>query len=91
MYDQTFWQRDTASVFNEVIEDAKNVLSRVGVDADDETAFNMFNSVVLSYAWNAYDQPKMREFVRMPGSEFPWPSALSLLSPLSTAIYRDPK
>ena len=62
-YDQAFWQMDTASVFDEITEDAKTVLSEKGLYTDDEMLFNMFNIIVLSYAYSAYDQPKMREFM----------------------------
>jgi len=47
-YDQQFWQRDTAIVFDEIIDDARGVLRPLGLAADDEAAFNMFNIVVLS-------------------------------------------
>jgi len=86
-YDQGFWQRDTASVFDEIIGDARSVLSPLGVSADDEAAFNMFNIVVLSYAYSAYDQPKMREFMGIAGTRFPWPSALAVLYPITATIY----
>jgi hypothetical protein len=62
-YDQAFWQMDTASVFDEITEDAKTVLSEKGLYTDDEMLFNIFNIIVLSYAYSAYDQPKMRELM----------------------------
>jgi hypothetical protein len=70
-YDRALWQTDTASVFDEITEDAKNVLSEIGLHTDDEMLFNMFNIIVLSYAYSAYDQPKMREFMGAKGSIFP--------------------
>lgn len=62
-YDQAFWQIDAVSVLDEITEDAKTVLSEKGLYTDDEMLFNMFNIIVLSYAYSAYDQPKMREFM----------------------------
>jgi hypothetical protein len=62
-YNQALWQMDTASVFDEITEDAKAVLSEKGLQTDDETLFNMFNIIILSYAYSAYDQPKLREFM----------------------------
>ena len=56
-YDEAFWQRDTASVFDEIIMDARRVLGPLGYAADDEAAFNLFNIVIMSYAYSAYDQP----------------------------------
>jgi len=86
-YDRAFCQTDTASVFDEITEDAKNVLSQKGLHTDDEMLFNMFNIIVLSYAYSAYDQPKMREFMRVNGSIFPWVSAISLLYAIGAGVY----
>jgi hypothetical protein len=86
-YDRAFWQTDTASVFDDITEDAKNVLSDKGLAVDDDTLFNMFNIVALSYAYSAYDQPKMREFMGVKGSVFPWISAISLLYPIGAGVY----
>ena len=62
-YEKEFWKMDTAATFDEIIDDARCVLSESGIPFDDETLFNMFNIIVLSYAYSAYDQPKMREFM----------------------------
>ncbi len=86
-YDRGFWQTDTASVFDDITGDAKNVLSGIGLRTVDEMLFNMFNIIVLSYAYSAYDQPKMREFMGVKGSIFPWVSAISLLYPIGAGIY----
>jgi len=86
-YDPIFWQSDTALVFDEIITDARRVLSPTGLSADDEAAFNMFNIVVLNYAYSAYDEPKMRQFMRIADSRTPWPSAVALLYPIIATIY----
>ncbi len=86
-HNRDFWQRDTASVFDEIINDARSVLRPVGLENNDEAAFNLFNIVVLNYAYSAYDQPKMREFMGIVESGFPWPSLVALLYPLGATIY----
>jgi hypothetical protein len=86
-YDRAFWQTDAASVFDKIMEDAKNVLSEIGLHTDDEMLSNMFNIIVLSYAYSAYDQPKMREFMGIKVSIFPWVSALCLLYPIGAGVY----
>lgn len=86
-YDQVFWQTDTASVFDEITADAKDLLSEIGSHTDDEMLLNMFNIVVLSYAYSAYDQPKMCEFMGIKASAFPWVSAISLLYPIGAGAY----
>jgi len=86
-YDRAFWRTNTASVFDEITEGAKNILSDTGLAIDDDMLFNMFNIVVLSYAYSAYDQPKMREFMGIKVSTFPWVSAIFLLYPIGSAVY----
>jgi hypothetical protein len=87
IHDKAFWERETATVFDEIIEDARSVLRPLGLAADDEAAFNMFNTVVLNYAYSAYDQPMMRELMGISDTAFPWPSALGLLFPVSATTY----
>lgn len=86
-YDRDFWQRDTADVFDEIIDDARSVLRPLGLATDDEAAFNLFNIVVLNYAYSACDQQKMREFMGIARDSFPWTSAVALLYPVSATIY----
>lgn len=86
-YDQEFWQRDTAGVFDDIISDARSALRPLGLATDDEAAFNLFNIIVLNYAYSAYDQPKMREFMGGAVVGFPWPSAAGLLYPIGATIY----
>ncbi len=87
VYEKDFWQSDTASVFDEITKDARDVLCDTGLAIDDEMLFNMFNIIVLSYAYSAYDQPKMREFMGIAVSTFPWASTVSLLYPIGAAVY----
>jgi len=87
VYEKDFWQMDTATVFDEIIDDAKSVLSESGIQFDDETLFNMFNIIVLSYAYSAYDQPKMKEFIGIRSNKFPWLSAISLFYPVLATFY----
>lgn len=86
-YDKDFWKMDTVSVFDDITEDAKKVLSEQHIDSDDEMLFNIFNIVVLNYAYSAYDQPKMCEFMGVKSSIFPWASAISLLYPIGAGVY----
>jgi hypothetical protein len=86
-YDQDFWKMDAALVFDEITEDSRNAFSELGIDTDDEMLVNIFNIIVLSYAYSAYDQPKMREFMGVKCSIFPWVSVISLLYPLGAGVY----
>ena len=53
----------TSEVFSEIIEDARSLLLSINAPTDDETLFNMFQVVILSYAYSASDQPAMRKFI----------------------------
>lgn len=85
-HDQNFWDTDTTSVFNEIIEDAREVLSEAGAPTDDDTLFNMFNVVVMNFACRAHAQPKVRELIGSRARRFPWVSALALLYPAAAAL-----
>jgi len=52
-YEPDFWGRDAAQVFSLITDDARAILQREGLPTDDETVFNMFQLVVLTYACNA--------------------------------------
>jgi hypothetical protein len=87
VYDREFWQRDTSDVFDDIVADARTVLRPIGLATDDEAAGNLFNIIVLNYAYSAYDQPKMREFMGISGGGFPWLSAAGLLYPIAATVY----
>lgn len=61
-YDASFWREDCAEVFTQIINDASNVLLQPKIKPDDETLFNIFQIVTLSFALSASLQPKMRKF-----------------------------
>ena len=86
-YDASFWITDTASVLEEITADARRRLNNVGASTDDETLFNMFNIVVMNFAYGAHTQPKMRQFIWSEQIGFPWLSAIALLYPLAAALY----
>jgi hypothetical protein len=86
-YDQSFWESDTAAVFDEISADARELLARSALIADDETVFNVFNIITLSYASSAAGQPKMRAFMGIEGrSSFPIWSTLALLIPVAAFL-----
>lgn len=62
-YNKEFWCTDTSVVFTQIVEDARVLLSEAGAPTDDETLFNMFQIVVLSYVYSASDQPKMQKYI----------------------------
>ena len=63
VYEKEFWCMDTSEVFSHIVEDARSLLVSAGAPTDDETLLNMFQIVVLSYAYSASGQPNMRKFI----------------------------
>jgi hypothetical protein len=87
IHDPALWERDTADVFDEITADARNALRHFGHDKDDEAAFNLFNIVVMNYAYNAGLHPEMRTMLGVGGSSFPFASAICLLYPIAATIH----
>ncbi len=85
-YDAAFWSRDTAAVFDEIIADGRRLLASASVDQDDETLFNLFNIITLSFAYSAHDQPKMRKFMGLKTAGFPIASAVALVVPIAALL-----
>jgi len=85
--DPAFWERDTADVFDEITADARNALRPFGHDKDDEAAFNLFNIVVMNYAYNAELHPEMRAILGVGARSFPFASAICLLYPIAATIH----
>ena len=64
VYNKEFWQTDTSVVFREITDDARVFLRSKNItDFTDDSLFNMFNIIVMNFAYSAEDQPKMREFM----------------------------
>lgn len=63
--DKEFWRTDTSEVFSRIVDDARSVLQRADAVTDDETLFNMFQLVTLTYAHSASNEANMRQFIGM--------------------------
>jgi len=85
--DAEFWKRDCASVFDEVIADARRLVGPTGVEVNDDLLFDIFNIVTVNFAANASAQPEMRTFIGIRVNSFPLWSALALAYPLAAAVY----
>lgn len=85
--DPAFWERDTSDVFAEIIADARVVLRPLGLDQDDEAAFNLFEIVVMNYAYRAQAEPERRQLMGIPGGNSRWIGAVALLCAVGTAVY----
>ena len=61
--DKDYWNTDASKVLTRIIDDADELLSSSNLPVSDEILFNMFQIVILSYAYSAVSQPKMRKFM----------------------------
>lgn len=82
---KNLWSYNTSKVFCNVIEDAKNVFCKNNIQYDDEMLFNMFQIVVMSYAYSASINPRLRKAMGISDRKkilyFMW------LIPLTIGIY----
>lgn len=85
VYNKKFWSTDTSEIFTKIIEDAREVLHKASIPVDDKTLFNMFEIVVLSFAYSTSNQPKMQKFIGI--KKFPIVSAISLIYPIGASLY----
>lgn len=59
-----YWQGDCADNFLLIIKDAKKLLAENSIPFNDNTLFDMFNIIVLNYAYNAVCEKNMEKFIR---------------------------
>ncbi len=78
--ERDFLQTEASHVFDQIVDDARNVLVESGIQFNDETLFDMFNIIVLNCAYSAYDQPKTREFMGIHSVRFPWWAYVGLVA-----------
>lgn len=62
-YDPQFWRKDSAEVAQSVTDAALAGLLSAQVSPDSAMLFDVFESVTLSFAYSAWDQPSMRQFI----------------------------
>ncbi len=66
VYSKEIWFSDTGEIFLDIVNSSVEVLKGYGVEnIDDEMLFNMFQVIVLNYAYSAVNQPKMQEFMEI--------------------------
>jgi hypothetical protein len=61
---EQFWQSDCGEVCLSILERAKQHSSRNGVQADNDTLLNLFQIVVLSFAYTAHREPSSKAFIQ---------------------------
>jgi hypothetical protein len=62
--DSSFWRRDCGEVFLEICEQARQKLSIYTVQVNDEQLLNMFNIIVLNFAYGAHKHQGTKSFIQ---------------------------
>jgi hypothetical protein len=62
--DEAFWRSDCGEVRLSIIERAKQFLSKIGTQADNNTLLNLFQIVVLTLTYTAYREPSSKAFIQ---------------------------
>ena len=63
-FNENFWQTDCGDVSSVIMERAKRFSSEYGVRADDNTVLNLFQIVVLNFAYTAHCEPSSKAFIQ---------------------------
>ena len=62
--DEAFWQSDCGEVCLSIIERAKHFSTKFGVRVDNNTLFNLFQIIVLTFAYTAHREPSSKAFIQ---------------------------
>jgi hypothetical protein len=62
--DESFWRRDCSEVFRDVCELARHRFNARGIYETEDGIFNMFQIVVLNFAYGAHRSPQSKAFIQ---------------------------
>lgn len=60
----SFWKKDCGEVFIDICNRARQKLQSLSVCATEDQIFNMFNIIVLNFAYNAHKSPETKAFIQ---------------------------
>jgi GYF domain 2 len=61
---EEFWRSDCSEIFLSIVQRASHFSSRAGIKADADTLLNLFQVVVLSFAYTAHKEPSSKAFIQ---------------------------
>ncbi len=59
-----FWSDDCGKILRFITSMIEKELEEKGVKLTEENAFDVFNIIVLSYAYSAHKDPRMKQFIK---------------------------
>lgn len=64
IYDKSFWTQDCADSLLSITNLARKRFQQCNVSPSDDDLFNVFNIIVLNFAYSAQLQPEMKSFIK---------------------------
>jgi hypothetical protein len=61
---EEFWESDCGDVFLSIVGRARAFSASHGINADDDTLLNLFDIVVLAFAYTAHSDKRAKEFIQ---------------------------
>jgi hypothetical protein len=61
---EEFWRSDCGDVLSSIVGRAKAFSENYGINADDDTLLNLFDIVVLAFAYTAHGDKRAKEFIQ---------------------------
>ncbi len=61
---ESFWKQDCANSFTNITNAAENKLRDAGISPTTDDLFNMFQIIILNFAYSAYQHPQSKAFIQ---------------------------
>ena len=62
-YKKEFWADDCGQILKFIVSAAQKELEEKGVIPTEDNLFDVFNLIVMNFAYSAYKDPKMKKFI----------------------------
>lgn len=62
--DPAFWKADCGEVFEQMTEFAISHFEEQGINISDDDAFNLFQIILLNFAYTAHNNPSSKAFIQ---------------------------
>ena len=59
-----FWNEESNVIFNDIWEEAENILEELNIESDDYLCFCLFQIVLLNFAYFAHEHEGFRRFIQ---------------------------
>ncbi len=63
-YKKEFWADDCGQVFKFIVSTTQKELQEKGITPTEDNLFDVFNLIVMNFAYSTYKDPKMKKFIK---------------------------